>query len=303
MAVSMYSVGIGPVPVPPALSGSSTTRLKPPASARHRQPPSHQAVTELVACRPAPPDVLTLALNGGARPRRGGGPPRRGRAQRDGRRERPPSRAGHRRRPGPDRKPPAPASAASTRSNSSPPEMGARPPTRRFRPSASGGSLPTRYGRRHGARAPPRTRGSPRARRTQARHCPAAARPPRKNRAGRSGQRARPRHSWCSDPRDAHHGVTGDERGQFFLGPALGPGWPLRQHHVPDLRAGVVHPYLHLIVEVEAELAQHLPRLPHYPGPVSRILAPGRRQPEHGPRITRTQGAHHHVVHDRRVLQ
>src|SRR5260370_35203099 len=63
MAVSMYSVGIGPAPVPPALSGSSTTRLKPPASARHRQPPSHHAVTELVACRPAPPDVLTLALS------------------------------------------------------------------------------------------------------------------------------------------------------------------------------------------------------------------------------------------------
>src|SRR5260221_5911554 len=63
MAVSRYSVGIGPAPVPPALSGSSTTRLKPPASARHRQPPSHQAVTELVACRPAPPDVVTLALS------------------------------------------------------------------------------------------------------------------------------------------------------------------------------------------------------------------------------------------------
>src|SRR6266851_10103490 len=63
MAVSMYSVGIGPVPVPPALSGSSTTRLKPPASARHRQPPSYQAVTELVACRPAGPDVLTLVLS------------------------------------------------------------------------------------------------------------------------------------------------------------------------------------------------------------------------------------------------
>src|SRR5258707_14400937 len=61
MAVSMYSVGIGPAPVPPTLSGSSTTRLKPPASARHRQPPSHHAVTELVAGLPALPGVVTRA--------------------------------------------------------------------------------------------------------------------------------------------------------------------------------------------------------------------------------------------------
>src|SRR6266851_6379928 len=59
MAASRYSVGIGPVPVPPALGGSSTTRSKPPASTRQRQPPSHRATTEFVCTdfrvgRPSP---------------------------------------------------------------------------------------------------------------------------------------------------------------------------------------------------------------------------------------------------------
>src|SRR6516162_7702477 len=51
MAASRYSVGMGPVPVPPERSGSSTTKSNPPAATRHRQPPSHRAVTELV-CGP-----------------------------------------------------------------------------------------------------------------------------------------------------------------------------------------------------------------------------------------------------------
>src|SRR5260370_32999188 len=59
MAASRYSVGIGPVPVRPALGGSSTTRSKPPASTRQRQPPSHRATTEFVSTdfrggRPSP---------------------------------------------------------------------------------------------------------------------------------------------------------------------------------------------------------------------------------------------------------
>src|SRR6516164_2575541 len=52
MAASRYSVGIGPVPVPPERSGSSTTRSNPPAATRQRQPPSQRAVTELV-CGPS----------------------------------------------------------------------------------------------------------------------------------------------------------------------------------------------------------------------------------------------------------
>src|SRR6266496_3151219 len=38
MAARKYSVGIGPVPVPPALSGSSTRRSNPAAVTRHRHP-------------------------------------------------------------------------------------------------------------------------------------------------------------------------------------------------------------------------------------------------------------------------
>jgi len=48
MAASRYSVGIGPLPVPPEPGGSSTTRSNPPASTRQRQPPSNRATTELV---------------------------------------------------------------------------------------------------------------------------------------------------------------------------------------------------------------------------------------------------------------
>src|SRR5450631_4940653 len=53
MAASRYSVGIGPVPVPPEPGGSSTTSSKPPASTRQRQPPSKRATTELVCGRPS----------------------------------------------------------------------------------------------------------------------------------------------------------------------------------------------------------------------------------------------------------
>src|SRR5579859_7638949 len=60
MAASRYSVGIGPVPVPPALAGSSTTRSKPPASTRQRQPPSHRATTEFVSA-----DFLGAGFLGG----------------------------------------------------------------------------------------------------------------------------------------------------------------------------------------------------------------------------------------------
>src|SRR5712691_7628348 len=49
MAARKYSVGIGPVPVPPALSGSSTSRSNPAAVTRHRQPPSQRATTEFVS--------------------------------------------------------------------------------------------------------------------------------------------------------------------------------------------------------------------------------------------------------------
>src|SRR6516225_11813733 len=48
MEARKYSVGIGPVPVPPERAGSSTTRSNPPAATVHRQPPSHRATTELV---------------------------------------------------------------------------------------------------------------------------------------------------------------------------------------------------------------------------------------------------------------
>src|SRR5260370_24197990 len=59
MEASRYSVGIGPVPVPPALGGSSTTRWRRPAWARQRPPPSHRATTEFVSTgfrggRPSP---------------------------------------------------------------------------------------------------------------------------------------------------------------------------------------------------------------------------------------------------------
>ena len=43
--------------VPPELGGSSTTRSKPPASTRQRQPPSNRATTELVFGRPSPGSV------------------------------------------------------------------------------------------------------------------------------------------------------------------------------------------------------------------------------------------------------
>src|SRR5215469_4728897 len=58
MAARKYSVGIGPVPVPPERGGSSTTRSNPPAATVHRQPPSHRATTELVcgaSVMPPPP--------------------------------------------------------------------------------------------------------------------------------------------------------------------------------------------------------------------------------------------------------
>src|SRR5262245_15533554 len=59
MAARKYSVGIGPVPVPPDRSGSSTTRSNPPAATVHRQPPSHRATTELVCGSSAPPAWVT----------------------------------------------------------------------------------------------------------------------------------------------------------------------------------------------------------------------------------------------------
>src|SRR5712691_7117808 len=68
MAASRYSVGIGPVPVPPALGGSSTSRSKPLASTRQRQPPSHLATTELVSGRPAPSASVTAYARSARRP-------------------------------------------------------------------------------------------------------------------------------------------------------------------------------------------------------------------------------------------
>src|SRR6266702_8844124 len=75
MAARKYSVGIGPVPVPPALGGSSTTRSNPPAVTRHRQPPSHRATTELVRGPSAgvpgasgrPSGVMVMAMRAAAR--------------------------------------------------------------------------------------------------------------------------------------------------------------------------------------------------------------------------------------------
>src|ERR1700722_2314879 len=73
MAASRYSVGMGPVPVPPEVSRSSTTRSKPPAATRHRQPPSRRATTELV-CGRVPGSVMPVVVTGG--PGRQFGPPR-----------------------------------------------------------------------------------------------------------------------------------------------------------------------------------------------------------------------------------
>src|SRR5215467_15549462 len=90
MAASRYSVGIGPVPVPPERGGSSTTSSNPPASTRQRQPPSHRATTELVCALPVPPSAVTDGGNfryaSRARGRGGGdlhGPDRRDRGRRD----------------------------------------------------------------------------------------------------------------------------------------------------------------------------------------------------------------------------
>src|ERR1700722_5138101 len=92
MAASRYSVGMGPVPVPPEVSRSSTTRSQPPAATRHpqpppprpprpnppapprhRQPPSQRATTELV-CGRVPGSVMPVVVTGG--PGRQFGPPR-----------------------------------------------------------------------------------------------------------------------------------------------------------------------------------------------------------------------------------
>src|SRR5215469_3526206 len=62
MAARKYSVGIGPVPVPPERSGSSTTRSNAPAATVHRQPPSHRATTELVCGLVLVPVVTCLAV-------------------------------------------------------------------------------------------------------------------------------------------------------------------------------------------------------------------------------------------------
>src|SRR5271165_2865381 len=70
MAASRYSVGIGPVPVPPERSGSSTTSSNPLAVTRHRQPPSHRAITELVCSVPcSPPGALGPRLPSSLVPR------------------------------------------------------------------------------------------------------------------------------------------------------------------------------------------------------------------------------------------
>src|SRR5215471_12817742 len=68
MAARKYSVGIGPVPVPPTLSGSSTTSSNPAApsrntATRHRQPPSQRAVTEFV-CGSSAVMRVVVAMSG-----------------------------------------------------------------------------------------------------------------------------------------------------------------------------------------------------------------------------------------------
>ena len=62
---SSSSVGFGPVSVPPAVVGSSTSTSKPRIGTRHRCPPSHEAVISSMASEsspPAPPGPLSSPL-------------------------------------------------------------------------------------------------------------------------------------------------------------------------------------------------------------------------------------------------
>src|SRR5215218_9912499 len=62
---SSSSVGFGPVSVPPAVVGSSTSTSKPRTGTRHRCPPSHEAVISSMASEsspPAPPGPLSSPL-------------------------------------------------------------------------------------------------------------------------------------------------------------------------------------------------------------------------------------------------
>src|SRR5262245_25213149 len=81
-------------------------------------------------------------------------------------------------------------------------------------------------------------------------------------------------------PRDADHGVLGDELGQLFLGPALGVRRLHRQYHVAGVRRGIPHANLHFRREVEAHLTQHGARLAHDAGAILEVLVPVRRQPD-----------------------
>src|SRR6266700_4110757 len=103
-------------------------------------------------------------------------------------------------------------------------------------------------------------------------------------------------------PRDPYHRVAGDQLRQLFFSHALCSCWALRKDHVADLGTAVPDPDLGRLVELQAELLQHLPRLDHHPRPVGWGLVPDRRQPEYRPRIAGTEGTDDDVVDGRCIL-
>ena len=84
--------------------------------------------------------------------------------------------------------------------------------------------------------------------------------------------------------------------------PSARAGRTLGKDEVADLGARVPHPDLDVVRHVEPISAQQRPRLAHHARAVRRALVPGRRQPEHRPRVAGAQRAHHDVVHVGRVL-
>ena len=95
---------------------------------------------------------------------------------------------------------------------------------------------------------------------------------------------------------NSDHRVPGDKFSKLFLIQVLGPGWPHRKYHVPDLGAGIPDLDFNMTPEANTHLCQKLLRFHDDARSISGIFVPFGWQSKHGPRVAGTQRANHHVV-------